>query len=92
MEAAFALLRIQLEIARQDYNAKRIQEYQMLRENVYEQVRSQIKPFKIQYFKLPTTMSILFEYVCSIFSFLKEMVITRTLDQSILDKQQMNKG
>ena len=39
MEAAFALLRIQLEIARQDYNAKRIQEYQMLLENVYEQVR-----------------------------------------------------
>lgn len=48
--------------------------------------------FKIQGFKLPTTMSILFEYVFTIFSFLKEMVIIRALDQSILDKQQMNKG
>ena len=51
MEAAFAHLRIQLEIARQDYNVKRIQEYQMLRENVCDQVRLPIKAFKIQGFK-----------------------------------------
>ena len=43
MEAAFVLLRIQLEIVRQDYNVKRIREYQMLRENVYEQVRFEFK-------------------------------------------------
>ena len=63
MGAAFALLRIQLEIAHQDYNVKRIQEFQMLRENVCDQVRLQIKPFKIQGF---TTINILFEHVLMI--------------------------
>ena len=52
MEAAFALLRIQLEIVRQDYNVKRIREYQMLRENVYEQVRLQFKPFQSTKFQI----------------------------------------
>ena len=64
MEAAFVLLRIQLEIVRQDYNVKRIREYQMLRENVYEQVRLQFKPFQNTKFQI---MSILFEYVFTIF-------------------------
>ena len=68
MEAAFALLRIQLEIVRQDYNVKRIREYQMLRENVYEQVRFEFKHFQNTRFQI-TTMSISFEYVFTIFHF-----------------------
>ena len=52
MEAAFALLRIQLEIVRQDYNVKRIREYQMLRENVYEQVRFEFKHFQNTRFQI----------------------------------------
>ena len=64
----------------------------MLRENVYEQVRLQFKPFQNTRFQI-TYNNEYFIWICLYnFLYLKEMVIIRAVGQSILDKQQMNKG